>query len=161
VTCVPGKSVCTASARTCAASWRMSSSALGSSRVTTRFWHRSSRDRRGRAGTVKRHRDGSLGRAKANAFGDSKAADAGLESTRLRRPERLRKSWGLLPAQSPLPIGVSFWFVRPQASPRIKSVNLERCSIRMESSDRKVSAQTQRVGACLHRKSRATFSDQL
>ena len=78
VTCVPGQSACTASASTCAASCRISSSARGSSRVTNSIFGILV-DRIGEIGerAVERHGDGALGERLGDAFGELAAGDAG------------------------------------------------------------------------------------
>ena len=84
VTCVPGHSVCTASASTCAASCRISSSARGSSR-REELDLGVALDRVGEVGerAVERHRDRALGERGRDALGDVEAGDAvGIVPTR-------------------------------------------------------------------------------
>ena len=84
VTWVPGHSVCTASASTCAASWRISSSARGSSRSRNSILA-SLLDRIGEVGdrAVERHRDRALGERGRDALGDVETGDVvGILPTR-------------------------------------------------------------------------------
>ena len=84
VTWVPGHSVCTASASTWAASWRISSSARGSSRLTNSILaSRSIGSARSASVAVERHGDGALGERRRDALGDFEAGDAvGVVPTR-------------------------------------------------------------------------------
>ena len=76
VTCVPGHSVCTASASTCAASWRISSSARGSSRETNSILASFSiGSARSASRAVERHRDRALGERGRDALGDVETGD--------------------------------------------------------------------------------------